>query len=432
MRKLRIGLFGLGTLGRSLLLIIQKEQARIKSRSGLDLQILRVCDRSYQKKKEILGAIPASDNPMDILNDENIDIVVELIGGLSPAREWLESALKKGKSVVTANKALLAASGNELLKLAFQKKLELCFEAAVGGALPLIQNFRRGLIADEAHSFYGILNGTTNFILNQMESKGMDYMEALRLAQRKGYAEADPTFDVEGIDAAQKLAILAALAFDIPIMEKQVRIKGIRDIKPVDLEFAASLGYRVRPLATARKKLNNTKAVEVELSVHPAMIPQEHVIARIANTEQGAMNALLFLGNYIEKLTFIGPGAGGASTAASLISDLVFIGKKKKAEPEYWLPQNLNTVKEAHFSHRFYLRLCAQERPGVLAKITQVLANHEISIASIHQYERREPVDIVVLSHKILTKKIEAAIEELNAIESIQSPVVSIPIEDDI
>ena len=432
MKTLRIGLFGLGTLGSNLLAILEKEGARIQARSQLNFEIVRICDRSWQKKKEKLGKIPASDTPADILNDESIDIVVELIGGLNPAREWIEEALKKGKSVISANKALLAAHGNELLRLAFEKKLELCFEAAIGGALPLVQNLRRGLIADQIYGFYGILNGTTNFILSQMEKKRMDYLEAVKLAQERGYAEADPSFDVKGIDAAQKLALLAALAFDIEIQEGKVRRRGIQNIELLDLEFAASLGYRVRPLAMARSKGSKTENLELELSVHPAMIPEQHPMARMEATEDIALNAILFLGSYTQKLIFMGPGAGGAPTAASLISDLIFIGQKSEGEASSWLPKNLHTVKEAHFLHRFYLRLCAKERPGVLAEITQILAKHGISIASIQQKERKEPVNIIVLTHKIPTEQIEAAIEKLNKIESIKSPLVSIRIEDNI
>ena len=432
MKKLGIGLFGLGTLGYNLLSILERERERIRARSGLDLEIARICDRSWQKKKDKLGKVPASDDPADILNDESIDLVVELIGGISPAREWIEEALKKGKSVVTANKALLAAHGNELLKLSSEKKLELCFEAAIGGALPLVQNLRRGLIADRIYGFYGILNGTTNFILTQMESKAMDYSEALKLAQERGYAEADASFDVEGIDAAQKLALLGALAFDIPINEKNVRTRGIQNIEALDLKFANSLGYRVRSLAIARKKENSSGDLELELSVHPVMLSEEHPMASMEGAEDMAMNALLFFTSDTKRLIFMGPGAGGAPTTSSLISDLIFIGQKREGEGGSWLSKDLQLAKEAHFAHRFYLRLRTKEQTGVLAEITQILAEHDISIASIHQEEKKEPVNIIVFTHKISTKQIEAAIKKLNSIDSIRSPVVSIRIGDDL
>ena len=426
MQELRIGLIGLGTVGAAVLEILKKEQQILQKRTGVLFRLVRICDRSWEKKRQLLDDIPISAEPEDICNDSSVDVVVELVGGVEPTRFWLRMALEAGKSVVTANKALLASSyGNDLLALAYKKGVELCFEAAVGGAIPLIQSLRHSFVADSIESFYGILNGTCNYVLSEMEAKAISYEQALAMAQEKGYAEADPSFDVQGLDAAQKLSILAALAFDMPIPGDKVSIKGISGIEQIDLQFAAHLGYSIRPLALAKRNQQNNTC---HLSVYPAMIPQKHFLASIC----GTMNAALIESSYSEKLVFIGPGAGGFPTASAVISDLVLISQKKGKQPECWLTSSQWSFskQKQDLTCRFYLRLCVEDRPGVLADITRILAEHEISIATLHQDDRGEPVDVVVLTHKIAEEKLDLALEKIKLSSGIQKPVVAIQIEE--
>ena len=433
MSTLRIGVIGLGTVGQSLVQIIVKERELIRNRAGIDLQICRIVDRSWDKKKQLLHGIPASDKAADILNDKSIDVVLELVGGLEPACSWVETALKNNKSVVTANKALLASNhGNELFALASQNQLELCFEAAVGGSVPIIQNFCRGLIAEEINAIYGILNGTSNFILSNMEDQAMDYRSALHLAQENGYAEADPSFDVDGIDAAQKLCLVAALAFDIPILLDKVKIKGIASIEAIDLKMAESLGYSIRPLAIARKMTSETlkDRIALQLGVHPAMVARKGLLTSV----KGTMNALLIEGKYIQKMVSIGPGAGGFATASAVLSDLIFIAQRRGKSSGSWpaLSAKRTLLTEADFPCRFYLRLSAKERLGVLAQVSRILAEHKISIATIHQNEGSEPINIIVLTHKTSEKKIDAALQKINRLESMYLAAVAVRIEEDI
>ncbi len=425
MQKIKIGIIGLGTIGLSFLKILQKEKELIEKRTNLSIEVVRICDRSWEKKKSIIKDIKASNNPNDILEDTSVHIVVELVGGIEKPRQWLQKALEKNKAVITANKALLASYGNEILGLAKKKGLEVGFEAAVGGAMPVIRNFRKGLVGDNTHIIYGILNGTTNYILSQM-ARGMDYSQALELAQKKGYAEANPELDVGGTDAAQKLSILAALCFDIPILSDRVKIQGITQIKPTDINFAASLGYRIRPLAVARKSKNDLENTEqIELSVHPAMIPQKHLLASVDDT----MNAALIESEYTKKMIFIGPGAGGFPTASSVLSDIVYIAQKNKQTLEIWLTEHKAIPPEADSFCRFYLRLSIWDKLGSLAEIAFVLAEHNISIARIQQYEGEEPIDVVVLTSKVFSNKMHTVQEKLNNLSTVHS-LIAIRIEE--
>ena len=440
MKKLNIALLGLGTLGSSFLSILRQEGESIKERSHLELNVLGVYDRSANKKKDILLDIPAIKDIDQLISNPDVDVVLELMGGVDFPLLSLKKAFEHGKAVVTANKALLAIHGNEIFPLAEEKGLELGFEAAVGGSMPIIQNFRRGLIIEQVRNIYGILNGTSNFILSKMLELKISYDEALEKAQKNGFAEANPEFDVGGIDATQKLSILTALAYDVSIQPQNIQTKGIENIQVIDLEFADSLGYIVRPIALARKREKNDA---LELSVCPSMIPKSHILASVKN----AMNALLVEGTYTEKIAFIGPGAGGKATTASIISDLIFIGRKVKfstedqgqkikVQTENWLTRKntLSLDKDPYIA--YYLRLSAQDKTGVLADILMILAYHNISIASLHQYERKpekkklEPVDIIILTHKASSKNLEKALVKINKLEIIISPVASIRIEE--
>ena len=423
MEKIRIGLLGLGTLGRSLVSVLRDEHDKLLARSGIDIKIIRVCDRTWQKKKEILGDIPASNNIQDIFDDSSINVIVELIGGNEPAYSWAKKSIEKSKAFVTANKALLAEHGNELLDLSNKLNTGLYFEAAIGGAMPIIQSMRHSLIADKAKKFYSILNGTSNFVLSQMQQKGIDYKTALELAKKNGYSEEDPSVDISGTDASHKLAILVALAFDTPIILENIRKKGISDLRTIDMDFAAKLGYHIVPLATAQK--SDSEDLELELSIHPAMVPKTSILARIENI----MNAFIFEGTYLEKMIFIAPGAGGTASVTSVISDLVLLAQKEKPKACQWLSKKISVPKDISFLHRFYLRISTREAIGVLAEISQILARYSISIATIHQYEKDDSANIIVTTHEITVQKIELACEELNALPNIIAPTVSIRIE---
>ncbi len=427
-KTIKIGLFGLGTVGRSVLAMLQRERKRISKRTALDFQIAFVCDRSWHRKKDLLGKIPASANPKDILKDSSIAMVIELIGGAEEACDIWEGAFQAHKPVVSANKALIALHGNRLLQMAYDRGLDLGFEAAVGGAVPLIQKLRRTFAADEIHGLYGILNGTSNFILSQMEKDKIDYAEALQIAKSKGYMEADPSFDIKGRDAAQKLSILAALAFDLPIIEeKSISKKGIDRISLRDIDFASFLGYRICPLAIAHYQAHEHR---LELGVEPAMLPSTHVLASVRN----AMNALCIESKYAGNSIFIGPGAGGEATALSVISDLVFIARNQDKEPERWLTkqaQNTQTLStKGTSSSRFYLRLRARDKTGVLAQISRIMADYHISIASMRQYEGAASVDIVILTHNSSEKEIHALIRKMDTLSSLEAPTVSIRMEE--
>lgn len=422
MNPIQIGLCGLGVVGRGVLEILRTEQEFLRPRSGLDLRVRRVFDRSWRRKEAALAGIEATDNPDEILNDPEIDIVVELMGGIDPARKIVSSAIEKGKAVVTANKALLARHGNEIFRLARERKVGFGFEAAVAGGLPVIQNMRRGLIANEVRGISGILNGTCNFILTRMQEEGMDYAAALQLAQQRGFAERDPSFDVDGHDAAQKLAILSALAFDSAIREEAVITEGIRHVRQIDLEFARSFGRTVRLLAVARQ----TDEERLIMRVHPAMIPLNHPLAAVRDEK----NAVFFDASNSGPTLITGPGAGARPTAAAVISDLVFLARSRPDSSEIWLSGSEMPQMHTDYWYRFYLRFETRDQPGVLAEITRLLAQEEISIASVRQPETDEPIQVVVTTHEAQEERMQSALSQLNQAAFMLAPAAMIRLED--
>ncbi len=424
MKSVQIGLLGLGTVGRGVLDILRSEQEYLLHRSGLTLKVKRIYDRSLKKKQELLTAsgAEAAESPEQILADPQIDIVVELMGGLNPARDIVTRALENGKSVVTANKALLAKHGNEIFALARKKNREVGFEAAVAGGLPIIQNMRRGLIANEIRGVYGILNGTSNFILTRMMEDDMDYAQALALAQERGFAEADPSFDVEGRDAAQKLAILSALAFDIPIREEAVITEGITRIRSVDLAFARSMGRVVRLLAIARQD----EQYRLQLRVHPAMIPLSHPLAAVRDEKNG----IYFDASNSGPTLITGPGAGARPTAAAVISDLIFLSRTRRDSSEIWISGSEPPELIADSEYRFYLRFQTKDQTGVLAEIAAVLAAEEISIASVQQPEGAEPVNVVVVTHSASEADLARALARIDALSFVLAPTTAIRMEE--
>ncbi|MCB1306561.1 MAG: homoserine dehydrogenase [Leptospiraceae bacterium] len=417
-RSLRIGLLGLGNVARGVLQILRNEQDLLIRRAGVRLEVVRVCDRSYQKKADIIKDIPTGDDPADIFNDDSIDVVLELAGGLEPARTWILTALQRGQAVVTANKAVLARHGNEIFQAAREHGCDIGFEAAVAASLPIIKNLRRGLIANHINTIYGILNGTCNFILTRMEGEGMDYGEALRLAQERGFAESDPTFDVEGHDAAQKLAIISALAFDTAINEEAVLTRGITALRAVDLELARRMHCVVRLLAIARRD-------PLQMRVQPTMIPQSHMLASVRDEK----NAVMMETSNAGPQMIMGLGAGSLPTASAVVSDLVYLANKSADSPEYWLSGDSMPQRFEDHVCKYYLRFQARDRPGVLAEIARILSNYQISIASVHQEEGPEPVDVMVITHSAPEKKLLSALKEVDDHDFIAAPTVAVPME---
>lgn len=414
----KVGLLGAGTVGQSLIEILKTDHDQIERRTGLSLQIKSVFDRSYHAKPRLIG-LHAGDNPDIVLNDPEISVVIELIGGVTTARDLITRALSLGKSVVSANKALLASdAGPALFALAASRGVRIGFEAAVAGAIPVIRAMRMHYVSGHVRSLHGILNGTCNFIITRMESEGMDYGAALKLAQEKGFAEADPAFDVSGKDAAQKLAILAGLMFDSYVPETALRVEGIESIRSVDLRIAQRMGYVIRLLAVARQTEQGAL-----LRVHPAMVPENHILASVKEER----NAVFLDSTTAGPALLVGKGAGGSPTATAVLSDLIDVAANMHA-PAFFQGSALRICPES--SYRFYLRLQTKDRPGVLAEIARVLADHKISIASFHQEEGPEPVQLVLITHHASETAMKQALEHIDALSSVMLPSVMIRKED--
>lgn len=422
MKKINIGIIGLGTVGRGVVQSLRDRSEVLKLRTGLDITVKAVLDRSYTKKQELLAGLTASDDPAILFDDPEIDIILELIGGIEPARSFILRALESGKSVITANKALLAKHGVEIFSKAAEKGCHVGFEAAVAGALPVIKTLRRTLSVNDIQEIYGILNGTCNFIITRMQYDGMDYDEALRLAQESGFAEADPSFDVNGNDAAQKLALLAGIAFDNFIPEEKVQVEGISTIRVLDLEIAEEMGWVVRLIAMAKKELDGGFL----LRVHPVMLPEDHFLGHV----QDEKNAVLFETSHSGPTLIMGLGAGSHPTAAAVISDIVSVAKN--AVPETWLTSTNEVRVIDDYTYRYYFRFQTKDQPGVLAEIAHILSENRISIASVHQQEGAEPVDVVVITHEAGEAAMKAALKKIDALPMILSETIAIRILDEL
>lgn len=414
---------GAGTVGRGVLEILRQQGELLRARTGHTFEVVAIADRSYQKKAAELAGIAAGDDPAAVYENPQVDVVLELIGGIEPARTIVLESLRRGKPVITANKALLAKHGREIHQTARENQQEVCFEAAVAGALPVIRSLRRGLVANSIHGLYGILNGTCNFIITKMQTDEMDYEAALALAQKRGFAEADPSFDVDGHDAAQKLAILAGLAFDTYVEEAEIPVRGIRNIRQVDLALADRMGWEIRLLATGRV----TKEKTLLLRVHPAMIPRSHILSSVTEEK----NAVFFDTSHSGPCLFVGLGAGAHPTAAAVVGDLVYLASRDPQHPDAVLPERPSSLPLATAgTYRNYLRIQTLDRPGVLADVARILADRGISIATVHQNEGTEPVDVVIITHHAPEAQMHAALETINALPVVQQPIVHLPIED--
>ncbi|WP_061247059.1 homoserine dehydrogenase [Leptospira noguchii] len=427
MERIRIGLIGAGTVGSGVIEILKKESKKYLEKFGIELILSSICTRTPEKIRTELQSFPncklESDYQKLITNPE-IDMILELVGGTDIAYSIVKDALKYGKTVITANKALLSQKGDELFSFAQERGLEIGMEASVAGAIPVIRSIKSGLGSDSFLSLYGILNGTTNFILSKMESENLDYSEALRIAQDLGFAEKDPTFDVEGIDTAHKISILGSLAFSEKIPLQSVQIEGITKISGLDIRFASELGYRIKLLGLVRKLSH-----KIEARVQPVMIPIKHPFANIMNE----MNAVYYQTAYAGPGMFVGKGAGSLPTASSVVSDILYYGARRNKgifQEKNIFPQA--TISEANVSLvRYYLRFTTVDLPGVLSEISKILGDHGISISSVRQNEtEKEPVEVVVITHPATEENIKNSLKIIDGLSLIRHTSVAIRLED--
>ncbi len=433
MRPVKIGILGLGTVGCGTVTVLARNREEIARRAGREMRIVQASARDLKKKRPCAtGDIQLVADARAIVRNPEIEVIVELIGGIDPARALVLEAIEHGKHVVTANKALIALHGNEIFAAAQKQGVMVAFEAAVAGGIPIIKTLREGLTANRIEWLAGIINGTSNFILSEMREKGVDFADVLKEAQRLGYAEADPTFDVEGIDAAHKLTILAAIAFGIPLQFKKAYIEGITKVTRMDVQYAEQLGYRLKLLGIARRTDG-----AVELRVHPTLIPARRLIANV----DGAMNAVLVKGDAVGPTMFYGAGAGAEPTASAVVADLVDVVRTLTTDPNNRVPHlafqpdalsNLPILPIGDVETSYYLRLHALDRPGVLADVTRVLADMQISIEAILQKEPHageDTVPVIILTQRVQEKNMNEAIARIEKLGSIKGQVARIRLE---
>ena len=440
----RVGLLGAGTVGGGVFHVLARNQAEITRRAGCKLEIVAVSSRTRSKIDALLAATGAGQvevvaDPFAIARNPNIDVVCELIGGTTLALELVLEAIAHGKHVVTANKALLAVHGNEIFAKAREKGVIVAFEAAVAGGIPIIKAVREGLSANRIEWVTGIINGTTNFILSEMRSKGLDFGTVLAEAQRLGYAEADPTFDVEGIDAAHKLMLLSAIAFGIPVQFDKAYTEGITKLTAQDIRYAEELGYRIKLLGITRRHADG-----IELRVHPTLIPSKRLIANV----EGAMNAVLVKGDAVGATLYYGAGAGAEPTASAVVADLVDVTRLLNADPAHRVPSlafqhdaldHSPILPISEVRTAYYLRIRVADQPGVLADITRILADQQISLDAVLQKEAElfetgsqgiAQTDLILLTHQTQEKLMNAALEKIQALSSVLAPVTRIRMEE--
>jgi homoserine dehydrogenase len=434
MKPINVGLLGIGTVGGGTFTVLQRNAEEIMRRAGRPIRITVVADKNLELAKQVTGgACRITDDAFSVVNDPEVDIVIELIGGYGVAKELVLKAIANGKHVVTANKALLATHGNEIFQAAQKMRVMVAFEAAVAGGIPIIKALREGLTANRIEWIAGIINGTTNFILSEMRDKGLSFETVLKEAQRLGYAEADPTFDIEGVDAAHKITILSALAFGIPMQFEKAYIEGISKLDAIDIKYAEQLGYRIKLLGIAKRTPEG-----VELRVHPTLIPSKRLIANV----EGAMNAVLVEGDAVGATLYYGKGAGAEPTASAVIADLVDVTRMHTADPENRVPHlafqpnqlaDLKILPMDEVQTSYYLRLRVADKPGVLADITRILADEQISIDAMIQKEPGEgevQTDLVMLTHQTREKRINAAIEKIEKLTVVAGKVTKLRLEE--
>ncbi len=424
---IQIGIIGLGTVGSSVLQLLEKRRDLIRKRLGTDIQVRKIAVTHPAKKRWVKGVSSLlTDQVEEILNDPEISIVVELIGGIDPAKQYLLQAIEKGKHVVTANKAVLAHHGVELFSAAEKKKVGLGFEASVCGGIPILRVIKEGWVADQITSLYGIVNGTSNYILTEMSQGGSSFEEVLKRAQEQGYAEANPGFDIDGVDSAHKLALLARLAFGAQIDVESIYTEGIRRIGPLDLKFAEELGYRIKLLAIAKLEGDS-----MEVRVHPTLLPKETLLA----TVEGVFNAIYILGESLGPGLYFGLGAGGGPTAAAVVSDIVDIAKnvlsgiRTRGSDGVVVPKKMKPIEEVQCC--YYLRFMAVDQPGVLAKIAGFLGGEGIGIASVIQKGRKiqQTVPLVIMTYEAQWRAVHRALVQIDKLSVVTEKSLAIRIE---
>jgi homoserine dehydrogenase len=433
MKPIQVGLLGIGTVGGGVFNVLDRNQEEITRRAGRGIKIHTVADLDTKRAEELVkGRAKVVGDAKQVVNDPEIDVVVELIGGYGIAKELVLAAINNGKHVVTANKALLAVHGNEIFAAAQAKGVTVNFEAAVAGGIPIIKALREGLTANRIEWIAGIINGTTNFILSEMRDKGLDFDVVLKEAQRLGYAEADPTFDIEGVDAAHKATIMSAIAFGIPMQFDKAHVEGITKLSAIDIKYAEQLGYRIKLLGITKKTKDG-----IELRVHPTLIPAKRLIANV----EGAMNAVQVMGDAVGTTLYYGKGAGAEPTASAVIADLVDVARLQTADPEHRVPHlafqpgsmvNTTIMPMGEITTSYYLRLRVADVTGVLADITRILADNSISIDAMLQREAGDgenQTDLIMLTHETKEKNILAAITKVEALKTVEGSVTKIRLE---
>ncbi|SFI77922.1 homoserine dehydrogenase [Nitrosomonas sp. Nm34] len=434
MNPINVGLLGIGTVGGGTYTVLKRNQEEIVRRIGRNIVIRIIADRDIEKARRLADRdTTVTTDAFEVVSRPDIDIVIELIGGQTIAKELILQAIAHGKHVITANKALLASHGSEIFAAAQQKGVIVAFEAAVAGGIPIIKALREGLAANRIEWIAGIINGTSNFILSEMREKGLAFDTVLALAQKLGYAEADPTYDIEGIDAAHKITIMAAIAFGIPVSFNKVYIEGITQLSNDDIRYAEELGYRIKLLGITKRV-----AKGIELRVHPTLIPIKRLIANV----EGVMNAVVVKGDAVGPTLYYGAGAGAEPTASSVIADLVDVARLLTADPEHRVPylaflpellSNIPIVPMEEVETAYYLRLQVMDQPGVLADITRILADSDISINAMVQKEHAEEedkVNIIMLTHTTIEKNIIAALDKIEKLPTMAGKIVRIRLEE--
>jgi len=439
MNPIRVGLLGIGTVGSGTFAVLARNQEEIRRRAGRGIEIAVVADLdTVRAEKIVAGRARVVADARAVIADSSIDIVVELIGGHGVAKTLVLEAIVAGKHVVTANKALLAVHGNEIFAAAHKAGVMVAFEAAVAGGIPIIKALREGLTANRIEWVAGIINGTTNFILSEMRAKGSDFATVLKEAQRLGYAEADPTFDIEGVDAAHKATILSAIAFGVPVQFDKAYVEGITKLQAVDIRYAEQLGYRIKLLGITRRRDGSAGGAfgtaGIELRVHPTLIPAKRLIANV----EGAMNAVLVQADAVGTTLYYGKGAGAEPTASAVVADLVDITRLATADPDHRVPHlafqpdamaDTPILPIEQVVTAFYLRLVVADEAGVLSRITTILAEHEISIDAVLQRESAEgerQTDLIILTHDTVEGRMRRALAKMQALPTVLAPIVSI------
>ena len=432
MSSIKVGLLGLGVVGGGTWKVLSANGEEITRRAGRSIEVTAVAVRDVEKARRLVGdGVLITQDGMEIVRDPSIDIVVELVGGNGLAKDWVMEAIAHGKHVVTANKAMLAEHGNEIFSAAHAQGVMVAFEAAVAGGIPIIKAIREGLTANRIQWLAGIINGTTNFILSEMRTRGVSFSEALRDAQRLGYAEADPTFDVGGIDAAHKLTLLASIAFGIPVQFDKVYTEGLSKLAQEDIVHAERLGYRIKLLGLTRRREDG-----IELRVHPTLVPADCVLANV----EGAMNAVLVHGDMVGNTLYYGQGAGELPTASAVVADIVDVARLEAADPNHRVPHlafqpdamvDIPVLPIEEVLSSYYLRLRVQDQPGVLADLARILSDAGISIGSMFQEPHgTEEADIIFLSHTAREGAVNAAIQKIELLPFVLSEVTRLRVED--